>query len=62
MALHLVGDMLTVGGAPLLWPLKWHQGVPLLGHTDSLREQLTGAVMSFAVLALVWLKLLRRLL
>ena len=62
VALHLVGDMLTVEGVPLLWPFKWRQGVPLLGHTDSLREQLTGAVMSFAVLALVWLELLRRLL
>jgi len=59
--LHLVGDMLTVEGVPLLWPLKWRQKLPLLGHTDSLREQLTGAVMSFAVLALVWLELLRKL-
>lgn len=61
VALHLVGDMLTVEGVPLLWPLRWRQGLPLLGHTDSLREQLTGAVMSFAVMALVWLELLRKL-
>lgn len=61
VVLHLVGDAVTVEGVPLLWPLKWRLRVPLLGHTESLREQLTGAVMSFAVLALVWLELLRRL-
>jgi membrane-bound metal-dependent hydrolase YbcI (DUF457 family) len=61
VALHLIGDMLTVEGVPLLWPLRWHQGIPLLGHTDSLREQLTGAVMTFAVMALVWIELLRKL-
>lgn len=62
VVLHLVGDAVTVEGVPLLWPLKWRQSVPLLGHTESLREQLTGAVLSFGVLALVWLELLSPLL
>lgn len=61
VVMHLVGDIVTVEGVPLLWPLKWRQKLPLLGHTESLREQLTGAVLSFGVLALVWLELLRRL-
>lgn len=62
VVLHLVGDLVTREGVPLLWPLKWRQSIPLLGHTESLREQLTGAVMSFAFLALVWLELLAPLL
>jgi len=60
--LHLVGDMLTMEGVPLLWPLRKRVGLALVGHTDSLREQLLGASMSFAVLALAWLELLRPLL
>ncbi len=58
VALHLVGDMLTVEGVPLLWPIHWRQAVPLLGHTDSLREQITGTILSLAVLGLTWLYVL----
>ena len=61
VVLHLVGDMLTVEGVPLLWPVRWRQAVPLLGHTDSLREQLTGAVLSGAVLGLTWFDVLHPL-
>jgi len=61
VGLHLIGDMLTVEGVPLLWPLRWRLAVPLLGHTDSLREQATGAVLSLAVLGLTWVNVLHPL-
>jgi len=62
VVLHLLGDFITKEGVPLLWPLKWRQRLALIGHTESLREQLTGAVLSFGVLALAWLELLSPLL
>lgn len=37
-SVHLLGDMATVGGVPLLWPLKHHFSWPVLGHTGSKRE------------------------
>jgi len=51
-ALHLVGDVLTAGGVPLLWPGRSRVAVPLLGHTDSGREKVLGVVMLLAVIAL----------
>jgi len=51
-ALHLVGDMLTSGGVPLLWPVRKRVAVPLLGHTDSGREKVLGVLMLLAVIAL----------
>lgn len=53
--LHLVGDMLTKEGVPLLWPQGTHLAVPILGHTDSAREQGLAAVMSVAIAVLAWL-------
>lgn len=57
-AAHLAGDILTVGGVPLLWPLmvrlpapldgspvapsRGFFALPLLGRTGSLRESLLG--------------------
>jgi membrane-bound metal-dependent hydrolase YbcI (DUF457 family) len=53
VVVHIVGDMLTTGGCPLLWPWEpkppdgwatplWkkngHVGLPLLGNTGSRRE------------------------
>ena len=36
--IHLVGDMATAGGVPLLWPLPRKIALPVLGHTNSVRE------------------------
>lgn len=62
VALHLVGDMLTAQGVPLLWPLQLRPAAPLLGHTDSVREQLVGACLSLALVALAWVQIFRPLL
>ncbi len=62
VTLHLVGDMLTVKGVPLLWPLRLRSAAPLLGHTDSTREQLVGACLSVTLAALAWTEILHPLL
>ena len=62
VGLHLVGDMLTVKGVPLLWPARLRLAAPLLGHTDTAREQLVGACLSLALVALAWVQILRPLL
>lgn len=62
VGLHLVGDMLTVKGVPLLWPARLRLAAPLLGHTDTAREQLVGACLSLALVALAWVEILRPLL
>ena len=62
VVLHLVGDMLTATGVPLLWPLRLRPAAPLLGHTDSIREQLVGACLSLALVALAWVQILDPLL
>jgi membrane-bound metal-dependent hydrolase YbcI (DUF457 family) len=60
--LHLAGDMLTVEGVPLLWPARLRLAAPLLGHTDTSREQLVGACLSVALVALAWVQVLHPLL
>jgi hypothetical protein len=62
VALHLVGDMLTAQGVPLLWPLRLRLATPLLGHTDSAREQLVGACLTLTLTVLVWVQILHPLL
>ncbi|MGD0321341.1 MAG: metal-dependent hydrolase [Acidimicrobiales bacterium] len=52
VALHLVGDMLTEGGVPLLWPNLRHFSCAVLGHTHSLRESVFGIAMWAAFLGL----------
>jgi len=47
--IHLVGDIATTGGVPLLWPTDRHIQCPVLGDTGSLRE----SVVSFAIAVLV---------
>lgn len=53
---HLVGDGLTVEGVPLFWvpfvrPLqKIRLALPILGHTDSIREQLMATAMAALIL------------
>jgi membrane-bound metal-dependent hydrolase YbcI (DUF457 family) len=51
VALHLVGDMLTSGGVPLLWPCRIHFCWPVLGHTHSHREAVFAAGLWVALLA-----------
>jgi len=38
VALHLVGDALTIGGVPLFWPNRRMFSFPLLGRSGSTRE------------------------
>lgn len=45
-AAHLIGDMLTTGGVPLLWPSHRRYASPVLGHTGSGRERLLGLVLA----------------
>lgn len=41
MAVHILGDGLTRGGVPLLWPISRRRfSLPLLGRTGSLRESI----------------------
>lgn len=51
VTLHLVGDMLTNGGVPLLWPNPTHFSWPVLGHTQSHRETALAAGLWVALLA-----------
>jgi membrane-bound metal-dependent hydrolase YbcI (DUF457 family) len=62
VGLHLVGDMLTVEGVPLLWPARLRLAAPVLGHTDTAREQLVGACLSLALVALAWVQVVHPLL
>ena len=50
--LHLVGDLVTPRGVPLLWPRPGRYAVPLLGATDGVLEQGLGLVL---LVAIVWL-------
>ena len=52
VALHLVGDLLTESGVPLLWPNARHFSWAVLGHTHSLRESVFGIAMWAAFLGL----------
>jgi len=54
VGLHLVGDILTTSGVPLLWPHKAHYAFPILGHTNSVIEKITGLVMLGCVVFLAW--------
>jgi len=49
-------------GAPVFWPLRRHLAVPLLGHTESLRESLLGASLSLGLLVLTWFEIVSPLL
>lgn len=46
---HLIGDVLTEGGVPLLWPWRRRFAAPVLGTTGSGREALLGALLLVAV-------------
>ena len=52
--LHLAGDMLTIEGVPLFWPLKIRLKFPILGHTQSVRESILAAILSVALIFLAW--------
>ena len=53
--LHLVGDVVTASGAPVLLPFAEHKvSVPLLGVVGSLRERITGAVMLVMLFVATW--------
>ncbi len=58
VALHLVGDMVTKEGVPLFWPIHTHLAVPLLGHTESLREVIVGSTLSVGLAVLTWFEIL----
>ncbi len=48
VVVHIMGDYLTVGGVPLLWPAPHFYSTPLLGHTDSFREHVVHIVLLLA--------------
>jgi membrane-bound metal-dependent hydrolase YbcI (DUF457 family) len=50
--LHLVGDAVTAGGVPLLWPWRRRVAWPVLDHTGSLRERFAAALLAVTVVAL----------
>ena len=52
--LHLVGDALTKEGVPLLWPIRRHVAVPILGHTASVRERILAAGLTACMVLLAW--------
>lgn len=54
VGLHLVGDVVTSSGVPLLWPHKAHYSLPILGHTNSVKEKIAGLVMLGLVVLLAW--------
>jgi len=47
-------DALTSGGVPLLWPHKAHYALPILGHTNSVAEKITGLVLLGLVVLVAW--------
>ncbi|MHB1721039.1 MAG: metal-dependent hydrolase [Acidimicrobiales bacterium] len=52
---HLLGDWLTEGGVPLLWPAtRHHYALPILSHTDSWREHLAGLLLLGGLVAAAW--------
>lgn len=53
MMMHLLGDALTCGGVPLLWPLRTRFSLPVLGYTGSAREVAArwGMLVAIGVLA-----------
>ncbi len=58
-ALHLVGDILTVEGVPLLYPMRWRLRIPLVGHTSSMRESILGAILAVVFLVMFSLNVLK---
>lgn len=54
VALHLVGDMITSRGVPLMWPSRWQLSLPVLGRTGGWQEHLVGLVLIAGVVALAW--------
>jgi membrane-bound metal-dependent hydrolase YbcI (DUF457 family) len=52
--LHLLGDMLTPEGAPLLWPWPWRLSVPIVARTGNGTEQVITALTALWVGWLVW--------
>jgi membrane-bound metal-dependent hydrolase YbcI (DUF457 family) len=55
---HLLGDLVTVEGVPLLWPLSGRrQSVTLIGATDDRREHLVclgaGALGAYLAITLI---------
>lgn len=52
---HLLGDMLTTGGVPLLWPFsKNHFDLAILKCTNSIRERVFGLFLTFVTVLLGW--------
>ena len=46
---HILGDLITEGGVPILWPLRRRFAAPVLGRTGSGREAALGVVLLVAV-------------
>ncbi len=54
VAAHIIGDCLTTGGCPLLWPLPQRLGIPILGNTGGGPEILLRFLLVVAIAALIY--------
>lgn len=55
--LHLLGDLLTPEGVPLLWPWRERLAFPVIGHTDSWGETfIVVPALGLAILMLAWVE------
>jgi membrane-bound metal-dependent hydrolase YbcI (DUF457 family) len=53
-ALHLLGDFLTKDGIPILFPLRKHFALPLVGRTGGSIESIFGVLLSLGFLVLLF--------
>ena len=53
--LHVLGDLLTPEGVPLLWPWRERLALPVIDHTNSWSETfIVGPALGVAIFSLAW--------
>ncbi|WP_276972047.1 metal-dependent hydrolase [Ferrimicrobium acidiphilum] len=63
--LHIFGDLLTVEGVPLLYPMSLSFRFPIVGHTERAedgpfnREHLLGIALALAFIIFAWLNIIK---
>jgi len=55
--LHMVGDFVTKDGVPWLFPMRKHFALPIVGRTGGGIETVVGAVLSLALVVLMYFNL-----
>lgn len=59
VAAHLLGDIITTQGVPLLWPLQKRTfAIPLIGKVHSIREHILDGVLFLALGYFMWIFIL----